>query len=127
MKKTEIRTTNAPLPVGPYSQAVRCGDLLFVSGVLPIDPNTKAVSTETKEAVLKILSNLDAILKEAGISKDNIIKSTIFMKDLSQFTILNELYANYFETSKVKPARSTIQVAKLPLDVPVEMEFIATF
>ena len=74
MKKTEIRTTNAPLPVGPYSQAVRCGDLLFVSGVLPIDPNTKAVSTETQEAVLKIFSNLDAILKEAGISKDNIIK-----------------------------------------------------
>ena len=127
MKKTEIRTTNAPLPVGPYSQAVRSGDLLFVSGVLPIDPNTKAVSMETQEAVLKIFSNLDAILKEAGISKDNIIKSTIFMKDLSGFTTLNELYANYFQASKIKPARSTIQVAKLPLDVPVEMEFIATF
>ena len=127
MKKTEIRTQNAPLPVGPYSQAVRVGDLLFVSGVLPLDLKTKLISQNIDQATLLIFNHLEGILREAGINKDNVVKTTIFMKDLNHFVEVNKLYAAYFEGVNVMPARSTIQVAKLPLDAPVEMEFVATF
>lgn len=127
MKKTEIRTQNAPLPVGPYSQAVRIGDLLFISGTLPIDLQTKTVVQDIEQAVKLIFSHLGSILKEAGLEKGNIVKTTIFMKDLSQFAELNKLYAAFFEGCEVMPSRSTVQVSKLPLDAPVEMEFIATF
>ncbi len=127
MKKIEIRTQNAPLPVGPYSQAVRVGDLLFVSGVLPMDLNTKTIVQNTEQAVKLIFSHLEGILQEAGIDKNSVVKSTIFMKDLSEFSELNKHYALFFEGTQTMPARSTVQVAKLPLDAPVEMEFIATF
>ena len=127
MRKTAIRTPKAPLPAGPYSQAVRSGDFLFISGILPIDLTTKAVAQDIEQATSLILSHLDGILAEAGINKDHLIKTTIFMKDLANFAEVNKLYGAYFEGVETHPARSTIQVAKLPLDVPIEMEFIATF
>ncbi len=127
MKKTEIRTPKAPLPAGPYSQAVRSGDFLFISGILPINITTKIVAQDTEQATLLIFSHLDSILAEAGINKNHLIKTTIFMKDLTSFAEVNKLYGAYFEGVETHPARSTIQVAKLPLDVPIEMEFIATF
>lgn len=127
MKKTEIRTNKAPLPAGPYSQAVRNGDLLFVSGTLPIDPSNNTISQDIAKATLLIFNHIDNILAEAGTDKSKILKTTIFMKDLSNFAEVNKLYANYFEGTSIMPARSTIQVAKLPLDAPVEIELIATF
>ena len=127
MDKKEIRTQKAPLPVGPYSQAVKTGNMLFVSGVLPIDPQTKAViSDDIITAAKTIFNNIDAMLKESGITRDNIVKTTIFMKDLKYFVDVNKLYGDFFADCKVMPARSTIQVAALPLGVPLEIELIAT-
>ena len=126
MDKIEIRTDRAPLPIGPYSQAVKIGNMLFVSGILPIDIQTKSlVNSPAKEAATVIFSHLDGILREAGFTKSNIVKTTIFMKDLSNFTEVNKAYAEYFYGCKVMPARSTVEVARLPLDASVEMEFIA--
>lgn len=128
MNKQEIRTDKAPLPVGPYSQAVKTGNMIFISGVLPINVQTKAVITNDIILATKtIFENLDSVLKEAGIGRDNICKTTIFMTDLKNFSDVNKLYGEYFADCKVMPARSTIQVAALPLGVPVEIELIATF
>jgi 2-iminobutanoate/2-iminopropanoate deaminase len=126
MDKIEIRTEKAPLPVGPYSQAVRTGNMLFISGVLPINIETKKlVTSPVTDCAALIFSHLDNILKEAGLTKNNVIKSTIFMKDLAGFADVNKIYSEYFSGCKVMPARSTVEVARLPLDAPVEMEFIA--
>jgi len=127
MNSKEIRTDKAPLPVGPYSQAVKTGNMLFVSGVLPLDVETKKIIEPTNDAVKKIFSNLDQILQEAGLTRNNIVKSNIFMKDLKQFAELNKVYAEYFSDVKPMPARSTVEVSNLPLNAPVEMEFIAVF
>lgn len=127
MDKKEIRTQKAPLPVGPYSQAVRTGNMLFVSGTLPIDPQTKAMPTDDIVAASKTLfNNIDAVLKEAGASRDNVVKTTIFMTDLKYFADVNKVYGEFFADCKVMPARSTIQVAALPLGAPLEIELIAT-
>jgi 2-iminobutanoate/2-iminopropanoate deaminase len=127
MEKKEIRTQKAPLPVGPYSQAVRTGNLLFISGTLPIDPQTKAMPTGDIAAAAKtIFNNIDAVLKEAGLSRDNVVKTTIFMTDLKYFADVNKVYGEFFADCKVMPARSTIQVAALPLGAPLEIELIAT-
>jgi len=126
MNKQEIRTEKAPLPVGPYSQAVRAGNTIFISGVLPINTQTKTIVTDDIILAVKtIFENLDCVLKEAGIGRDNICKTTIFMKDLKNFADVNKLYGEYFADCKVMPARSTIQVAALPLNVPVEIELVA--
>ena len=127
MKSLELKTSKALLPIGPYSQAVRVGDLLFMSGILPIDVQSKALLVDIEGATKKIFEHLDAILGEAGLGRANVVKSTIFMKDLTQFAELNKVYGAYFTDVKVMPARSTVQVAKLPLDAVVEMEFIASF
>lgn len=124
MNSKEIRTEKAPLPVGPYSQAVQAGNMVFVSGVLPLDIETKKIIETIPEAAKKIFSHLDNILEKAGTQKNNIIKTTIFMKDLKQFAELNKVYAEYFSGIQVLPARSTVEVAGLPLNAPVEMEFI---
>ncbi|MEI6080607.1 MAG: Rid family detoxifying hydrolase [bacterium] len=127
MNLKEIRTDKAPLPVGPYSQAVKTGNMMFISGTLPIDIETKKIIEPISDATAMIFRHLDNILKEAGLSRDNIVKANIFMKDLKQFAELNKVYSEYFAASKVLPARSTVEVSALPLNAPVEMEFIATF
>jgi len=125
MNKQEIRTEKAPLPIGPYSQAVKAGNIIFISGMLPIDVQTKALITDgIILATKKIFENLDSVLKEAGANRENIVKTTIFMKDLKSFTDVNKVYGEYFADCKVMPARSTVQVAALPLGATIEIELI---
>ncbi len=124
MKKQTIQTTNAPAAIGPYSQAVRAGDLLFVSGQIPLDPKTRelvrgGISEETK----KVLDNLKAIIEAAGGSLGDVVKTTIFLKDMGSFAAVNEVYGTYFP--QPFPARATVEVARLPRDVNVEIEAIA--
>ncbi len=122
--KQELKTTKAPLPIGPYSQAVKIEKFIFVSGVLPINLSTKDLETDIQKATSKIFEHLDAILLEAGLERESIVKTTIFIKDLKEFPKLNEVYSNYFEKVKILPARSTIEVSGLPMGACVEMEFI---
>ena len=124
MVKTVINTKNAPEALGPYSQAIKIGDMIFTSGQIPINPETKELVTEIKEATKQSLTNIKNILEEAGTSMDKVVKTTVFVKDLNDFAAVNEVYATFFEGEP--PARSCVQVAKLPLDAPVEIEVIAT-
>ncbi len=118
-----IHTPKAPAAIGPYSQGKDIGNLVFTSGQLPINPETKVMATDIKEATKNSMENCKAILEEAGTDLSKVIKTTVFMKDLAQFADFNEVYATYFEGEF--PARSCVQVAKLPLDAPVEIEMIA--
>ncbi len=122
--KTIINTTNAPAPIGPYSQAVKAGNFLFVSGQIALDPKTGElvvgdIPTETK----LVMENLKAILTEAGADFTNIVKSTIFLKDMGNFATVNEIYGSYFKDNF--PARETVQAAALPKNVNVEISVIA--
>jgi 2-iminobutanoate/2-iminopropanoate deaminase len=124
MKKQIIQTANAPAAIGPYSQAVRAGDLLFVSGQIPLDAKSgelirSGVADETK----KVLENLKAIIEAAGGTLADVVKTTIFLKDMSTFSVVNEIYGSYFP--QPFPARATVEVARLPRDVNVEIEAIA--
>lgn len=124
MNKTIISTKNAPAAIGPYSQAVRVGNFLYTSGQIPFDPKTmELVSTDIKEQTKQVMENLKAILEEAGTSFDKVIKTTVFIKDMNQFGDINEVYAQYFGTNP--PARSCVEVARLPKDVGIEIEAIA--
>lgn len=124
MEKRIVYTENAPAPIGPYSQAVWAGDLLFVSGQIPINPKSGALVTQDIEAETRqVLDNVDAILKTAGLGFANVIKSTIFLKDMNDFAKVNEVYGSYFSSDF--PARETVQVAKLPKDVNVEISVVA--
>ena len=119
-----ISSDNAPDAIGPYSQAMRAGNLLFTSGQIPIDPETgEIVSTEIEKQVHQVLKNLTEVLAADDMTLSNIVKTTVFLKDLGDFQVLNGIYAEYFGDHK--PARSTIQVAKLPLDSLVEIECVA--
>jgi len=123
MKKV-IQTNNAPAAIGPYSQAVKAGDLLFVSGQIPLDPVTgelvrSGVADETK----KVLDNLKAIIEAAGGGLGDVVKTTIFLKDMGNFAVVNEVYGTYFP--QPFPARATVEVARLPRDVNVEIEAVA--
>ncbi|MBD1364770.1 RidA family protein [Mucilaginibacter sp. ZT4R22] len=122
--KTIINTKNAPAPIGPYSQAVAAGGLLFVSGQIPMNPATGEIVTTgiTDEAKL-VMENLKGILDEAGVGFDNIIKTTIFLTDMQTFAQVNEVYGSYFTANF--PARETVQVAGLPKGVNVEISVIA--
>ena len=123
MKKI-ISTEKAPKAVGPYSQAVWANDLLFISGQIPIDSKTgKFVSEDVKEQTKQVFKNLEAILKEAGLSYENIVKATVYLADMNDFAAMNEVYASFFE--KDFPARAAFQVVKLPLGAKVEIEAIA--
>ncbi|MDU1052615.1 RidA family protein [Clostridium baratii] len=124
MVKTVINTKNAPEALGPYSQAIKIGDMIFTSGQIPINPETKELVTEIKKATKQSLTNIKNILEEAGTSMDKVVKTTVFVKNLNDFAAVNEVYATFFEGEP--PARSCVQVAKLPLDAPVEIEVIAT-
>jgi len=124
MKKA-ILTNKAPAAIGPYSQAIVCGDLLFVSGQLAIDPaEGKLIDGNMTEQTERILQNLSAIVKEAGANLSQVVKTTIFLKDLQDFVEVNNAYAKYF--SDCPPARSTVQVAALPLDARIEIEAIVS-
>jgi 2-iminobutanoate/2-iminopropanoate deaminase len=119
-----IETTHAPKAVGPYSQGVMIKDTLYVSGQLPFNPDTMTlISTDIKKQTKKCLENVLAIVEAAGMKKENIIRCGIFMKDLSKFGEMNEIYAVFF--SGHKPARATIEVSRLPKDVDIEIDCIA--
>jgi 2-iminobutanoate/2-iminopropanoate deaminase len=123
MTKKTISTNNAPAAIGPYAQAIASGDLVFISGQLPISPATgKLVEGDITERTHQIASNLKAIAQEAGLTLDNIVKTTIFLTDLSEFQAMNTAYSEHFSTEP--PARSTVQVAALPLGSNIEIEAI---
>ncbi len=121
-----LSTENAPAAVGPYSQAIRTGNLLFCAGQIPLVPSSmKIEATEIEGQTQQVLANVQAVLAAAGLTFSNVVKSTVFMKDLGDFAKMNALYEAAFAPHK--PARSTVQVAKLPLDSLVEIEVIAEF
>ena len=119
-----ICTKNAPAAVGPYSQAIVCGDLVFLSGQIPLVPETGLVADGGLEAQAhRMFANIQAVLAEAGMSLSNVVKTTVFMTDLSQFAAFNAIYAEYFKAPY--PARSCVEVSALPKGVLVECELIA--
>lgn len=123
MKKS-ISIPGAPAPIGPYSQAILNGNTLYVSGQIPLDPFTgNLVIDSIQNATHRVLKNITALVEEAGMSRENIVKCSIFLKDMNDFAQMNEVYGSYF--GELPPARETVQVAKLPLDVPIEISCIA--
>ncbi len=124
MKKI-ISTTGAPAPIGPYSQAVLSGDTLYISGQIALDPETgQLVNAGIQQETARVMENLKAILSQAGMSFDQVVKSTIFIKDMHQFGLINEIYGRYFQADTA-PARETVEVANLPKFVNVEISMIA--
>lgn len=122
--KKEIRTLNAPEPIGPFSQAVVAGNLIFVSAQFARDPSTNNFKMENIEAETKqVMENLQAILKEAGVDFNNVVKASIFLKDMNEYPRVNAVYSSYFNAPY--PARETIQVGDLPMHVNVEISLIA--
>ncbi|HEV8159218.1 MAG: RidA family protein [Acidobacteria bacterium] len=123
MKET-ISTEKAPGAIGPYSQAVKAGNMIFCSGQIPIDPTTgEFVSNNVAEQTHQVLTNLSAVLEAAGTSLNNVVKTTVFLADMNDFTEMNEIYAEFFNDNK--PARATVQAARLPRDARVEIDCIA--
>ncbi|MDP7176287.1 MAG: RidA family protein [SAR324 cluster bacterium] len=124
MSRSIVNTSKAPAPVGPYSQAVRCGNMLFVSGQVPLDPESgELVLNSFAEQCHRVLLNLKIILEAGGSALGNVLKVTIYMQNLAQFNELNEIYSEYFDASK--PARACVEVSALPKGVAVEMDAIA--
>ncbi|MGQ9509230.1 MAG: RidA family protein [Thermodesulfobacteriota bacterium] len=125
MSKKLIYTEKAPKPIGPYSQAVQVGDFIFLSGQIPIDPSTgEMIKGDIRQETRQILENLKAILESQGLGMENVVKVTIFLKDLENFNLVNDVYGSYFSTSP--PARSTVEVSRLPKDSNLEIEAIAS-
>ena len=119
----KINTTTAPAAIGPYSQAIEANGFLFCSGQIPLDPQTmELIGTTAAEQAEQVLKNLEAIFSEAGTSKNNVVKTTIFLNNMEDFASVNEVYANFFADHK--PARATVEVSRLPKDVLVEIEAI---
>lgn len=123
MSKKVITSKNAPGAIGPYSQAVAAGGLLFVSGQIPLQPATGSMPEGVREQTAQSLENIKSIVQEAGASMEDIVKTTIFLKDLNDFAVVNEVYSTFFAGHY--PARSTVQIARLPKDAAVEIEAIA--
>ncbi len=122
MRKT-IATPNAPQAIGPYSQAIQCGDFLFVSGQIAIEPSTgDIVAGDIEVQTDRVLKNITAILEAAGMSLQDVVKCTCFLKDMNDFAKFNAVYENYF--GEILPARETVEVARLPKDVQVEVSAI---
>lgn len=122
--KQIISTNNAPKAIGPYSQGVRVGNLIFVSGQIPIDPNTgEFVEGGIAEQTERVLLNIKGVLSEVGVGFENVVKTTVFLADMNDFAAMNEVYAKFF--SENPPARATVQAARLPRDSKVEIEVIA--
>jgi 2-iminobutanoate/2-iminopropanoate deaminase len=123
MKKI-IQIPGAPAPIGPYSQAVLVNNTLYVSGQIPLNPINGNLEVESVEiATHRVLKNMKSLIEEAGMTLSNVVKCSIFLKNMDDFSIVNNVYASYF--SENPPARETVQVAKLPLDVPIEISCIA--
>ena len=124
MSRHVISTPDAPAAIGPYSQAIAVGSLLFTSGQIPLDPKTQAmVEGDIRAQAERVMQNLEAVLKAANCSFANVVKSTIFLVDLADFAVVNEVYGKRF--AEAPPARSTVQVAALPKGARVEIEMIA--
>ena len=122
--KEIISTENAPGAIGPYSQAVKAGNMIFCSGQIPINPTTgEFVSDDVAEQTEQVLQNLNAVLEAAGGNLNNVVKTTVFLADMNDFVAMNEVYARFF--SENKPARATVQAARLPKDARVEIDCIA--
>lgn len=122
--KESIVTAKAPQAIGPYSQAVKHNGLVFLSGQIPLHPETGEIAGQTvEEQVERVLENMKGVLEAAGLSLSDVVKTTVFMKDLSAFPKMNEVYARYFGANP--PARSTVEVSRLPRDVQLEIEAIA--
>lgn len=124
MQKEIISTTKAPAAIGPYSQGMKIGDLVFTSGQLPINTETGEMPLDIKEATKQSLENVKAVLESAGSNLDKVIKVTVFIKDMNDFAAINEVYGTYFVENP--PARSCVEVARLPKDAAIEIEAIAT-
>ena len=119
-----VATDKAPKAIGPYSQGIRSGNLLFISGQVPIDPATgNIIEGDIKTQTDRVMRNLTAILEAAGGSMDNVLRCTVYLKDMNDFAAMNEVYGSYF--SQPAPARSTIQAVRLPKDANVEIDVIA--
>ena len=120
-----VSSESAPRAIGPYSQAIRAGSLLFVSGQIPLDPKTGAmVDGDIAAQTHRVFANLKAILEAAGASFDNVVRTTVYLADMNDFTTVNEIYGTYF--SSPAPARATVQAARLPKDARVEIDLIAS-
>lgn len=125
MARTAVSTPNAPAAIGPYSQAIRVGSLLFVSGQIPLDPVTGQLAAEDVAGqTTRVLQNLGAILEAAGSSFAQVAKTTVYLLDMGEFAAMNEVYGTFFPSPA--PARATVQVSRLPRDVRVEIDLIAS-
>ncbi len=124
-KKEIINTPNAPEAIGPYSQAIKVGNTVYLAGQIPIDPATKQVRAELsiEDQTTLVLNNLKAVLEADGLTMDNIVSTSVFMKDLNEFPMMNTVYATFFKSAP--PARATVEVARLPRDVKIEISAIA--
>lgn len=124
VERKTIYTEKAPKPIGPYSQAIVAGDFIFTSGQIPIDPKTnQIVQGDIKEQTKQVLENLKAVLEAAGATFDDVVKVNVYMRDLNEFPAMNEVYSEYFKNSP--PARTTVEVSRLPRDVKIEIDLIA--
>ena len=124
MKKKVVHTEKAPKAIGPYSQAIQAGPFLFVSGQIPIDPSTgELAGGDIRQQTRQVLENIKNILASQGLAMERVVKTTIFLRDMGNFSQVNEVYATYFLSEP--PARSTVEVAKLPKNVDIEIEVIA--
>jgi len=123
-----VSTNNAPGALGPYSQAIKAGPFVFLSGNIPAIPSSGDIVEGGIEAQTKqVLTNIDAVLKASGSNANRVVKTTVFLKNMSDFAVMNTVYGEYFSSNENKPARSTVEVARLPKDVLVEIECIATY
>ncbi|MDP4127890.1 MAG: RidA family protein [Bacillota bacterium] len=123
MTKKIVNTPNAPAAIGPYSQGVKAGNLIFTSGQLPLNPQSGDLVADIEGATKQSLDNVKAILESEGASMDNVIKTVVFLRDMNDFAAMNTVYATYFQNNP--PARSAVQVARLPKDAIIEIEAIA--
>ncbi|MEK5489493.1 RidA family protein [Paenibacillus sp. FSL R7-0297] len=123
MSKKQVATSKAPGAIGPYSQAITAGNWVYTSGQLGMDPETAALADNVQEQARQSLSNVKAILEEAGASMEHVIKTTVYLKDMNDFAAVNEVYATFF--TEPYPARSAVEVARLPKDALVEIEAVA--
>jgi 2-iminobutanoate/2-iminopropanoate deaminase len=125
MTKRVIKSENLPKPIGPYNVAVKAGGFVFTSGQIPIDPKSNdIVLGGVKEQAHQVLLNLKDVLQESGVSLEDVVKTTVYLKDMNDFALINEVYGQFFKAENA-PARSAVEVARLPKDVLVEIEAVA--
>ena len=125
LKKTVITTPLGPAAIGPYSQGIRVGNLIFLSGQIALDPSTGKLidSADIGSQTRRVLLNIQGVLSAAGASMDNVVRTTVFLKDMNDFAAMNAVYAQFFQTTP--PARSTVEVSRLPRDAAIEIDCIA--